>query len=195
MTRVVTVWALLGLSSVAIGCAASTAERASSTTPAPKTAPPKAPAAQVEVAAEPPAASASVALAPSVDGGEIAREELLDVLAQGIGRFLQRVRVSADRDAKGRFAGWRLVRLFPGEASEGQGVLQAGDSLLRVNGQSIERPEQLKTVWDSLATSSELILTVRRAEQQSEVRYRISTLPKLPVAAAPPIPASATARP
>lgn len=127
--------------------------------------------------AEPPpepaqAGGAQVPLPASVEAGDIRRDALLAVLAQGPGRFLQRVRVKADRDAQGRFAGWRLLELFPGEAAAPR-VIAPGDTVLRVNGQSVERPEQLKTVWDSLAMSSELVLTVRRGATQSDVRYRI----------------------
>jgi hypothetical protein len=160
------------------GCAASTSQQASTAkkpeAPAPKTeaaapaAPAPAPAASAEVAAAP------TALPPSYDAGEIRRDKLMAVLAAGPGRFLQRVKVKKASDAQGRFAGWQIVQLFPGEA-DGASVIVPGDTLVRVNGQSVERPEQFKSVWDSLALSSELVLTVRRSGQQSDVRYRIVT--------------------
>lgn len=106
-----------------------------------------------------------------VEGADIPRAALLAVLSGGVGRFLQRVQLEPALD-KGRFVGWRLVRLFD-DAQAGQGALQPGDTLLRVNGQSIERPEQFKNVWDSMATESQLILQVERAGQKSEIRHRI----------------------
>jgi len=154
-------------------CGASTSQQASTVK--------KKPAATETAKAEPPAAPpAPVAeastgpgpLPPSLDAGEIQRERLMAVLAQGPGRFLQRIKVQRDLDAQGRFAGWKLVQIFPGEANVST-PLVPGDTLLRVNGQSVERPEQFKSLWDSLALSSELILTVRRSGQQSDVRYRI----------------------
>jgi type II secretory pathway component PulC len=155
-------------------CGASTSQQASTAkkpAPAPKAA---------EAPAPPPAAAVAAAPAPptelpaNYDAGEIRREKLLSVLNAGPGRFLQRVRVKKADDPQGRFAGWRIVELFPGEA-DAASVLVPGDIVVRVNGQSVERPEQFNTVWDSLALSSELVVTVRRGATQSDVRYRIVT--------------------
>jgi len=164
---------------VIAGCGASTAQQASTAKkpPAPKPQPAAEPAAPA--AAAPESAAAPATLPPSLEAGEIQRQALLKVLSAGPGRFLQRVKVVRVLDDKGRFAGWQIVQLFPGESDMGS-PLVAGDTLLRVNGQSVERPEQLKTVWDSLALSSELVLTVRRGGQQSDVRYRIVTEPLPP---------------
>ncbi|MDH5670815.1 MAG: hypothetical protein OEZ06_01615 [Myxococcales bacterium] len=106
----------------------------------------------------------------SVEAGEIPRPQLFAVLADGVGRFLQRVQARPHLH-KGRFVGWRLIRLFDDEPR--QGVLRPGDTVMRVNGQSIERPEQFKNVWDMMATSSELVLDVRRGAQVAKLRYRI----------------------
>jgi type II secretory pathway component PulC len=74
---------------------------------------------------------------------------------------------------RGRFVGWRVMRLTAAEGELRSNVVKPGDTLLRVNGQSIDRPEQFKNVWDSMATSSELVLLVRRGGKDSTVRYRI----------------------
>lgn len=156
------------------GCGASSSQQAS-TVPKkqePAAPPPSANSEPVAAGAPAEASAAAEALPANLDAGEIARDKLLAVLAAGPGRFLQRIRVKRDLDAQGRFAGWRLLELFPGEPDV-RCALAPGDTLLRVNGQSVEHPEQFKTVWDSLALSSELVLTVRRAGQQSDVRYRI----------------------
>lgn len=164
---------LLGVLLIA-GCGASTSQQASTAKkPPPAPATEAAPAPQPEPAATETAA-APATLPPSLEAGEIRREALLTVLSAGPGRFLQRVKVARVLDDKGRFAGWQIVQLFPGE-SDVSSPLLPGDTLLRVNGQSVERPEQFKSVWDSLALSSELVLTVRRGGQQSDVRYRITT--------------------
>jgi type II secretory pathway component PulC len=164
-----------------VGCGASTSQQAST---AKKTAPAPAvtPATEPEPAPAPTATQAAPApatLPASLEAGEIRREALLKVISAGPGRFLQRVRVKRVLDDKGRFAGWQLVQVFPGEGDVSS-PLRPGDTLLRVNGQSVERPEQFKSVWDSLALSSELVLTVRRGGQQSDVRYRIVTEPLPP---------------
>lgn len=154
------------------GCGASSSQHASTVK---KPAPAPAPAAETAKTEPPPAPQLDASAQPlpaSVDAGEIQREKLMAVLAAGPGRFLQRIKVQRDLDAQGRFAGWKLVQIFPGEADI-RTPLVPGDTLLRVNGQSVERPEQFKSLWDSLALSSELVLTVRRGVTQSDVRYRI----------------------
>jgi len=106
-----------------------------------------------------------------IDGQDIPRPVLLAVLSAGVGRFLQQVQLEPTLE-RGRFVGWRLVRVFDA-AQAGPAGLRPGDTVLRVNGQSIERPEQFKNVWDSLATESLLILQVERGGQRSEIRHRI----------------------
>ncbi|HMI91555.1 MAG TPA: hypothetical protein VK509_09345 [Polyangiales bacterium] len=109
---------------------------------------------------------------PSViDGQDIPRPVLLAVLSAGVGRFLQQVQLEPMIE-RGRFVGWRLLRVFEA-AQAGPAGLRPGDTVLRINGQSIERPEQFKNVWDSLATESLLILQVERGGQRSEIRHKI----------------------
>jgi hypothetical protein len=133
-------------------------------------------AAQGDVGADasaPPAPAAAAAATPAhIEGGDIPRPVLLAVLSRGVGRFLQHVHAEAHLIG-GRFVGWRLLSLFEGDPNVQSGALQPGDTVMRVNGQSIERPEQFKNVWDSMATQSELMLLVQRAGMQTHVRYRI----------------------
>jgi hypothetical protein len=149
-----------------LGCGASSANVQKTTPEKPAAAPTAAVAQQAPAA--PTAAPAPPAALPSlVQAGEIPRSKLLAVLSQGVGRFLQRVRVSGLRDAQRRFLGWQIDQLVDRD------VILPGDILLRVNGQSVEHPEQLKSVWDSLVVTSELVFTIRRHAQQSDVRYLI----------------------
>ena len=103
---------------------------------------------------------------------DIRNGRVMAVLEQGVPRFLQKV-LAEPHLSRGRFMGWRLVSLFSNDPGMTAGVLRVGDTVLSVNGQSIERPEQFKNVWDSLATSSELVFKVRRGDQPSTVRYAI----------------------
>ncbi len=163
-----TLWSAAALV-LLIGCGGSSSAASKPTTPR-KPAPAASPASSSAAPAPaPPVASPSApATLPSLaQAGEIQRTKLLAVLSQGVGRFLQRVRVSGLRDAQRRFLGWQIDQLLDRD------VIQPGDVLLRVNGQSVEHPEQLKSVWDSLVVSSELVFTIRRNEQQSDVRYLI----------------------
>ncbi len=190
--RMVRPWLLLWIAcACACGCAAGTAHQ-----PAPQHAPaaakvddpPLAPAAsapgtataakaETAAPAEPPApgaapqapAAAASSLPEQLEAGDIARASLNAVLSAGVGRFLQHVQAEA-RLQNGRFTGWRLVHLF----DDGSGLLlQPGDIVLRVNGQSIERPEQFQNVWQSMATASDLVLDVERGGKRSQLRYRI----------------------
>ncbi|MFI5307491.1 MAG: hypothetical protein ACHQ53_09075 [Polyangiales bacterium] len=138
----------------------------------PATPPPAPPPPPAPEAAAAPQVSAPEVLPDEVDAGSIGRSALAGVLSGGIGRFLQRMHAEPHLE-QGRFVGWRLLSLFEGEPASPAVVLRAGDTVMRVNGQSIERPEQFKNVWDSLSTSSELVLDIDRAGKRSQVRYKI----------------------
>ena len=134
---------------------------------------PATPATPPKLTAPSPLASAAPATLPDeVEAGSIPRPTLLGVLALGVGRFLQTLRAEPHLE-RGRFIGWRLVDLFGHDPERQQGVLRAGDTVMSVNGQSIERPEQFKNVWDSLATERQLVLVVQRGGKQSQLRYAI----------------------
>ena len=94
---------------------------------------------------------------PAFSGGAgiILRGELRQVLSAGAQAFVQRVRI---RPAfrHGQFFGWRVI------GYDGPGQVQAGDIVRRVNGRSIERPEQWMEAWNGLARSSELRVDVVR---------------------------------
>ena len=111
-------------------------------------------------------------LPPELDGGVIPRSALAAETARGIGRFLQQVRVEPVLSHR-QFVGWRLVTLFPKRDDVRVQGLQVGDVVLRLNGQSIERPEEFKAVWDSLADARQLIVELERGGEATRVRYAI----------------------
>lgn len=113
------------------------------------------------------------ALGSQVQAGSIPRSVLRAELERGIGRFLQQVRVQA-AVSRGHFVGWKLVSLFAKRHDVHVQVLQAGDILLRVNGASVERPEDFKAIWDSLADAKEIVLDIERDGQPSSLHYAIS---------------------
>ena len=112
-------------------------------------------------------------LPTEVDAGVIPRPALQAVLASGIGRFLQQVRAEPTL-ARGRFVGWRVLTLFPGRPDVSVRVLRPGDTVTRVNGKAIERPEQFMKLWDSLASANELVLDIEREGRRSRVRFAIT---------------------
>jgi len=127
--------------------------------------------------AEEPTAEASVNAAeepappPVRREGTIARAQLDDVLAQGIGRFLRRVATEPHLD-EGRFVGFRLTELRS-ELFEGVD-LRPGDTLLSVNGLPIERPEEAMQVWNALRVASELTVEYLREGERHQLRFAIA---------------------
>ncbi len=109
---------------------------------------------------------------PRSSTGVIARGDLIPFLDAAPGRFLQRVQPEP-RFIAGRFHGWRLMKFFPGDPRFAAVDMQAGDVVLLVNGQSVEQPDQLMRVWDSLRTSKLLVVSYERAGQARELRFEI----------------------
>jgi len=120
----------------------------------------------------PPVDSPRVEMA-SVEGdgtlGVIERQGLVALVDQGLGRFLQHVRLEpAMRD--GKFGGFRVASLDP--AWQGAGI-ESGDVITRLNGQPIERPEQAVAAFESLRTASELKVEFTRGGAPANLRLRI----------------------
>ena len=109
---------------------------------------------------------------PRVSTGAISRDELLPVLDGGLGRFLQNVETEPAFH-KGSFVGFRIVSLFPGEPAFASLDLRPGDTVTRINGKSIERPEQAAAVWEDLRTASNLVVDYRRGGEQHALRFTI----------------------
>jgi hypothetical protein len=101
--------------------------------------------------------------------GVLDRKGLVAVIEQGLGRMLARLKLSAVMN-KGRFAGFRVTQIDPAWAAAG---IEEGDVLLRLNGQTIERPEQAQEAFESLRVASEVALELVRGEEKRSLRYRI----------------------
>lgn len=108
--------------------------------------------------------------APPERRGTIARAELDRVLDAGLGRFLQSVTTEPHLDGR-RFVGFRVLELR-GELFAGVD-LAPGDTIVRVNGMPIERPEQALAAWNALRVASELTLDVLRDGQARQLRFAI----------------------
>jgi type II secretory pathway component PulC len=124
-------------------------------------------------AAPAPAASPAPSQAPARAPGVIARGDLAKVLDASPGTFLQHVDSEA-RFVGGRFAGWKLVTFFPGDARFAGVDLRAGDVVTRVNGNAIERPEQLMELWNSLRSADELVVDLERGGAPRTLRWKIA---------------------
>ena len=73
----------------------------------------------------------------------------------------------------GRFVGFRVLSFYPDDPALSSVDLSSGDVVVRVNGQSIERPEHAIRVWDSLRVASELVVDVLRDGEPRELRFAI----------------------
>ena len=109
---------------------------------------------------------------PRKTTGAISRDELLPVLDGGLGRFLQNVKTEPAFH-KGSFVGFRIVSLFPGEPAFASLDLRAGDTVTRINGKPIERPEQAVAVWETLRTASNLVVEYQRGGEKHALRFTI----------------------
>jgi type II secretory pathway component PulC len=112
-------------------------------------------------------------LGADVNAGTIPRALLRAEMERGIGRFLQQVRTQAVV-SHGHFLGWRVLSLFAKRPDVKVSVLRPGDTIVRVNGESIERPEAFKAVWDGLVDAKEIVLEIERDGQASKLHYAIS---------------------
>jgi S1-C subfamily serine protease len=104
--------------------------------------------------------------------GALSRTNVVAIVDLGLGRFLQGVEtepVVVER----RFVGFRLVRLYPDDPRFAALDLRPGDVITRINGQSIERPEQALEMWNGLRIASELAVEYLRDGEAREMRLAI----------------------
>lgn len=147
---------------VAFGCGATPMEPASPLEP---TSAEHAPMVQAPVESPP---------APTTTGsdGTIVRRDLVAVLDGGLGRFLQGVTTEPHLQ-HGRFVGFRVVRLYPDDPRFASLPLQPGDTVTRINGMSIERPEQALQAWSSLRVASQLLVEYLHDGEPRKLRFDI----------------------
>lgn len=99
--------------------------------------------------------------------GDIAHAELARTLDDGIGAFLTTLDIEAVAP-EGRFLGWRVQR-FSNEWVD----LLPGDIVRSVNGMRIETPTQVQTLWNSLRTAREIIVSASRSGEPFELRFAV----------------------
>ena len=115
--------------------------------------PPPSPAAAPEAAPAPPATCTAFA-APGV----LRRPVVARTVDAGMGRWLAGG-VTVDPDLrKGRFRGWIIRRLYPNDVCYREVDLRPGDVVLKINGKSLERPEEANDLFKSVATAPALVI-------------------------------------
>lgn len=123
----------------------------------------------------PTAAKTEVVAPPSAQTppDKLERAALKTVLPSGLPWILRRV-WPEEVVREGKFVGWRLVAI----PEEWLGLdVRPDDIVTRVNGKSVETPEQLWDAWVSLATASELRVTYERMGATKEFVLPISGEP------------------
>lgn len=104
--------------------------------------------------------------------GVILRSQLIAVLQAGPGMLLQQLQLVPQRDGK-RFVGFRIRTWFPANPELQTDQIRVGDVVVTVNGQRIERPEDLMALWAQLPAASEVSVRVLRGDQEHDVAFPI----------------------
>ncbi len=104
--------------------------------------------------------------------GEIERADLTGVLELGLPRFLRGI-ITEPHLEDGTFVGHRIVQMYPDDPRFSQLDLQPGDTVVRINGQSVERPEQAYEVWTGLRVSSQLLVDYLHDGEERQLRFGI----------------------
>jgi len=102
-----------------------------------------------------------VAREAEVPKGAVGRAFLDHVLEEGPGWLLEKVPVD-EVVVAGKFVGWKVLEL-PAEWSGGE--LRPGDVVTRLNGMTLETPNEFWSAWTTLGVASELKLEYRRGEE------------------------------
>ncbi|MEM7605205.1 MAG: hypothetical protein AAF411_07595 [Myxococcota bacterium] len=123
-------------------------------------------------APEAPRSVQSEVYVPPATNGEIERSTLSYVVDRGLANFLRGVRVQPHLNGD-EFVGHRIVSMYPDDPRFTALPIQPGDTVTRVNGQSIERPEQAYEVWSGLRVSSELVIDYLSGGQAHQLRFAI----------------------
>jgi type II secretory pathway component PulC len=131
---------------------------------------------------EPPPAVATAPSAPSppppptctafARPGVLRRSAINQALNASLGRWLAGVEVEAAVQ-KGRFRGWTVRSLHSGDPCYRDVDVRTGDVVVRVNGKSIERPEQANEVFQSLRTAPALEVELVRAGAPVKLTFPI----------------------
>lgn len=157
---------LLLVATLAIGCK-------------PEPAAPVPPAASSADSAPEPAAAAKQPTPPEPEATPrpprtIYRSELERATSRGPGYLLQQLAPQPYRPA-GRFQGWRITSLFPDDPAlcASPCDLAVGDIIITVNGNNLERPEQLSQLFEKLPDLEQLEVHSVRDGKSRKVTYSV----------------------
>ncbi|HEX7598211.1 MAG TPA: hypothetical protein VF518_08355 [Polyangia bacterium] len=105
--------------------------------------------------------------------GVLRRAALVHLIDAGLPRWMQGV--EGDRMlANHRFQGWLIKSLYPGDPCYQEIDLHGGDVVQKVNGKSIEKPEQAFDVAESLRTASAIVVEFLREGKPQRITITIT---------------------
>ena len=105
--------------------------------------------------------------------GVLRRAALVHLIDAGLPRWMQGV--EGDRMlANHRFQGWLIKSLYPGDPCYQEIDLHGGDVVQKVNGKSIEKPEQAFDVAESLRTASAFVVEFLREGKPKRITITIA---------------------
>jgi type II secretory pathway component PulC len=103
----------------------------------------------------------------------VRRTSLVRLIEAGLPRWMQGV--EGDRMlANHRFQGWLIKSLYPGDPCYQDIDLRSGDVVQKVNGKSIEKPEQAFDVVESLKTAPAIVVEFLRAGKPQRITIAIA---------------------
>ncbi len=100
------------------------------------------------------------------------RSALSRTLDAGLGTWLRGVDVEPKID-RGRFQGWLVRGIYPGDPCWADIDLRAGDVVNRINRQPIERPEEAQAVWSALRGTGQIVIDLVRAGKPKTLRFDV----------------------
>ncbi|MEE2787979.1 MAG: hypothetical protein VX589_11620 [Myxococcota bacterium] len=113
----------------------------------------------------PPAAAKTVQLT-------LSRAVLNEVLDQGPQRFIAALKLDPHME-RGRFLGWRIGGFAATSRFANTQHVFAGDVIVAVNDEPLERPEQFMRAWEVVRNASELKVTLIRQKVKWTYRWKI----------------------
>lgn len=104
---------------------------------------------------------------------QLDRARVAQAVKAGPQAFIAQLRVIPARDASGAFVGFKIIGFTADAPLLNNRHLQAGDIVLAVNRESLERPAQFMRAWE-VATSADVVeVSVLRGSRRILYRWKI----------------------
>lgn len=130
---------------------------------------------EVAPAEEGPARRPEDRCAALIEGNKVRRAAVVEVVNQGLGRWLQGVQVERVLE-KRKFVGWKIEALHLANPCYAAVDLRPGDVVTAVNAQGprqLERPDSAQQVFEGLKTAPAIEVAYVREGQPRTLRFEI----------------------